>query len=524
MRAPQGWRLGASGAKLSPMLKKTGAALIADKVKTLPSATGVYRMIGQRGAILYIGKARNLKKRVQQYTKLSRQSARIARMITLTREMEFTLTPSEPEALLLEARMIKRHRPPFNIIFRDDKSFPFIELNHDHEAARLSKYREQPGRKRRARCEYFGPFVSADAVDRTLIALQRAFLLRSCTDHVYAHRARPCLLYQIKRCAAPCTGEISLKAYRQLADQAREFLRGASRDVQKNLTRQMDKAADAQHYEIAALYRDRLRALQQIQTQPGRYLSESMNADLFAIHHEGRASCIQLFVIRSGQNLGNHAWFPKHHAQDETWAILESFIAQFYTHRQAAPLIITNLALPSADLLAEALTLRAQRNVKLVCPQRGAKKNLIANAAWNARAALARHHAEIANQKDMLKQLAKKLKLQKPIKRIEIYDNSHIQGHAPVGAMVVAGEEGFMKAHYRMFNIKAEALKAGDDYAMMRQVFARRFRKKDAAAIVPDLIIIDGGLGQMSAVADIIAALGKDAPRRDAPRRDAPRL
>ncbi len=493
----------------SPVTKKveamplSGVKLIAAKAKTLPAQPGVYRMIGSGGKILYIGKARHLKKRVAQYKNLARQSARIARMITLTKDMEFTLTRSEPEALLLEARMIKRHRPPFNILLRDDKSFPFIELNQNHEAARLSKHR---GRQKE-NCEYFGPFVSADAVDRTLIALQKAFLLRSCSDNVYAHRARPCLLYQIKRCAAPCTEEISLENYRRLTLQARDFLKGKSRDIQKKIAAQMDQAARQQDYERAALYRDRLRALEQIQMQPGSGLTANVNADLFAIHREGSASCVQLFIVRAGQNLGNRSWFPKHHAQDSTEDILASFIAQFYDSRKPAPLILVNHALSASSLLSQALTIKAERKTQLVWPRKGSKKQLLREAETNARAALARHRAEAANQSDMAKRLGQRLGLPQPPERIEVYDNSHIQGSQPVGAMVVAGLEGFLKPHYRIFNIDPKKLTAGDDYAMMRQVFQRRFDKKKIqdGRPMPDLIIIDGGRGQISSVRPILA-------------------
>ena len=492
---------------MSPSVSSSGAELIAAKAKNLPAQPGVYRMIGSGGRILYIGKARHLKKRVAQYKNLARQSSRIARMITLTKDMEFTLTRSEPEALLLEARMIKRHRPHFNILLRDDKSFPFIELNQNHEAARLSKHR---GRQKE-NCEYFGPFVSADAVDRTLIALQKAFLLRSCSDNVYAHRARPCLLYQIKRCAAPCTREISLENYHRLTLQARDFLQGKSRSIQKKIAQQMDQAAQQQDYERAALYRDRLRALEQIQMQPGRGFAANLNADLFAIHREGSASCVQLFIVRAGQNLGNRSWFPKHHAQDSTEDILASFIAQFYDARKPPPLILINYPLSSSALLGQALTLKAERKTLLACPRKGPKKQLVKEAETNARAALARHRAEIANQSDMAKRLGKKLGLPKPPERIEIYDNSHIQGSQPVGAMVVAGLEGFLKPHYRIFNINPKNLTEGDDYAMMRQVFQRRFNKKKTQKktqnrnVMPDLIIIDGGRGQISSVRPILA-------------------
>lgn len=486
--------------------KQTGAELISTIVKTLPDLCGVYRMMGSGNKVLYIGKARSLKKRVASYTKPERQTQRIAKMIFLTKAMEFTLTDSEPEALLLEAQLIKRLMPPFNILLRDDKSFPLIELNENHEAPRISKYREQKRKKRQPNCEYFGPFVSADAVDRTLIALERAFLLRSCGDNVYANRSRPCLLHQIKRCAAPCTGEISIAEYKKLAQQAKAFLRGDSREVQKKMTAQMDKAAINQNYELAAVYRDRIRALQQVQSQPGEKLPRTMNADIFALHREGGASCVQLFIIRSGQSLGNYAWFPKHHQQDENETILESFIAQFYNTRTAPNLILINHALNSKNLLEKALSIKTGQIIKINQPQRGSKKNLLDNAARNAEAALARNHAEITTQKNLLKQLSNKLSIKKAIKRVEIYDNSHMQGSNAVGAMVVAGTEGFLKTHYRIFNIKIEELTKKDDTAMMMQMFKRRFKKNNDLTL-PDLIIVDGGKGQMNAVADILAPL-----------------
>ena len=493
------------------MTKKIGAELILEKAKALPDAPGVYRMLGAGNRPLYVGKARALKKRVLQYTKPARQPQRIARMISLTHAMEFILTDSEPEALLLEAQLIKKLKPPFNILLRDDKSFPLIELNQNHEAARLSKYREQPRKKRAPNSEYFGPFVSASAVDRTLIALQRAFLLRSCTDNVYANRHRPCLLYQIKRCSAPCTGEIGLDEYQTLAEQAKSFLRGRNRDIHKKITAQMDEATEEENYELAALYRDRLKSLQQIQSQPGASLPSHFNADIFALHREDSAACIQLFIFRSGQSLGNRAWFPKHHALDENEKILESFIAQFYDSRKPPPAILINLALRTKTLLAQALSLKAQSSIKIETPQRGKKKALLDNAQHNAAAALARHRAEVSSQTKMLKALAKKLALKKMPARIEIYDNSHIQTTDAVGAMVVANQEGLSKPHYRIFNIKMSELEQKDDTSMMGQVFERRFNiKKDKARqleTLPDLIILDGGKGQVKAVQNKIAAL-----------------
>ena len=498
------------------MTRQEGAPLIESKAKTLPAHPGVYRMIDNKGKALYIGKARRLNKRVLQYAQSGRHSSRIAQMIRLTRDMEFTLTDSEAEALLLEAQLIKKLRPPFNVVMRDDKSFPLIQLSHHHQAPRLSKYRDQPSRQRDPLCEYFGPFVSAYAVDRTLTTLQQAFLLRSCSDHIYAHRQRPCLLYQIKRCSAPCTQEISLKDYGKLAQQARAFLKGDSRQIQKNLTRQMEACAKAEDFERAAIYRDRLHALHKIQNQKQHNLSPKINMDLFAIYRKAGASSIQLFIIRNGQNLGNHAWFPKHHKQDSTDQILSAFIAQFYDRHHIPSLILVNEPLAESALLAQAFTIKAGRKITLTQPKRGFKKDMMDNAVHNANQALARHHAELVSQKQMAKLLAHQLNLKKTPQRIEIYDNSHIQGTSCVGAMVVAGLDGFMKPHYRVFNIDMKDITPGDDYAMMRQVFTRRFGRSFGQSgqnpIIPDLIIIDGGLGQINAVKPILSALGENQP------------
>ena len=489
--------------------KREGAALIAEKAETLPSSPGVYRMLGKASRILYVGKARNLKKRVEAYRKTERHSARIARMITLTREMEFTLTRSESEALLLEAAMIKREKPPFNIIMRDDKSFPYIALLKGRYATRLAKYRGA----QKEEGSYFGPFISARVVEQALHALQRGFLLRSCRDTVYANRSRPCLLYQIKRCSAPCTGEISEKDYEALASEARLFLEGKSREVQKRLSGQMDEAAAAMDFERAALARDRLRALERIRHEGAWEMKGVEEADLFALHREGGVCCIELYIIRGGRTLGNRAYFPKHDKEEKPAQILSAFLGQFYEKRKPPPRILLTEKPSDMALLEKAFHLLAGRRVKIQIPQRGRVRDLSRQALANAKAALARRRAERAQQAHLLESLAKKLDLPTPLERIEIYDNSHIQGALPVGAMVVAGAEGFMKKSYRLFHMRDAAAFSGDDYAMMREVFRRRFgrllrEKEEASASAPDLIILDGGGGQISSAREALHEIG----------------
>ncbi len=498
----------AAGPKTPPAM--TGAVMIADKVRTLPLRPGVYRMISAKGTTLYVGKARALKKRVLAYTRPEKHPRRIARMISLAADMEFTLTGSESEALLLEAAMIKRFRPPFNIIMRDDKSFPYIALFTGHEAPRLAKHR---GRQT-AQGEYFGPFVSAGAVDKSLHALQRAFLLRTCSDSVYAARTRPCLLYQIKRCAAPCTGVVSLKDYAALASEAARFLKGESRAVQDALSARMEQASKNTRYEQAALYRDRLRALGQVQGEATKNKhSFASTADVFAIARKGGHVCVEVFIFRIGQNMGNRAYFPQSAEEDEG-EILQSFIAQFYEGRKIPPLILVSADMPQTALLAEALAIKSGGKVEVLLPKRGRKRKAITQALANAEAAAARRFAETAEQEKMLAALASLLTLPSPPKRIEVYDNSHIQGANAIGAMICASATGFVKNRYRIFNIKQAA--ASDDYAMMREVFSRRFSRlvKESAKsgeyeeTLPDLVIVDGGEGQRKAAAETLAALG----------------
>lgn len=485
-----------------------GAALIADYVARLPGKPGVYRMIGAKGDVLYVGKAKNLKNRVSSYANARGHSNRIMRMISETQAMEFVVTATETEALLLEANLIKQLKPRYNVILRDDKSFPFILVADDHEAPQILKHRgaqKRPG-------AYYGPFASAGAVNRTLNTLQKAFLLRSCTDSVYEGRSRPCLLHQIKRCAAPCVGLVSVEDYKALVEEAKSFLAGESAEVQKALSRQMERAAEHLDFERAAALRDRIRALSYIQGAQDINPGGVSEADIFAIHSEGGQSCVQVFFFRAGQNWGNHAFFPKHDREDAPPAVIGAFIAQFYDTREPPNSILVSETPPQAGLLAEALSLKAHRKVTLHAPQRGEKRELVRAAAMNAREALSRRMAESASQQKSLRQLSDILGLEAPPQRIEVFDNSHIQGANAVGAMIVAGPEGFIKNQYRKFNIKSESLTPGDDYAMMREVLTRRFARmlKDENAERPDLVIIDGGKGQLSAVLDALNELGVD--------------
>ncbi|MBB5518427.1 excinuclease ABC subunit UvrC [Amphiplicatus metriothermophilus] len=502
-----------SAASEAPALK--GAALIADHVRRLPARPGVYRMIGAKGDVLYVGKARNLKARVSSYAKPGGHSNRIMRMIAETRAMEFVVTETETEALLLEANLIKQLKPRYNVILRDDKSFPYILITEDHAAPQILKHRG--ARKRKG--SYYGPFASASAVNRTLNTLQKAFLLRSCSDSVYESRTRPCLLHQIKRCSAPCVGLISPEAYGALVADAKAFLSGRNAQIQRALSKEMEQAAAALDFERAASLRDRIRALTYVQGGQAINASSIGEADVFAVHGEGGQACVQVFFFRAGQNWGNHAYFPRHAPEEEPAAIIDAFIAQFYDGREPPALILVNTPPAQADLLAEALSLRAGRKVTIHAPQRGEKRDIVEAAALNAREALARRTAESASQMKNLERLAEVLGLPAPPRRIEVYDNSHIQGANAVGAMIVAGPEGFVKNQYRKFNIKTAALAPGDDYAMMREVLTRRLSRlqtQDAEAETPDLIVLDGGKGQLSAALEIARDLGID-PEADGP-------
>ncbi|MEM8935742.1 MAG: excinuclease ABC subunit UvrC [Pseudomonadota bacterium] len=485
-----------------------GAALIANHVSRLPAKPGVYRMIGDRAAVLYVGKAKNLKSRVSSYASRSGHSNRIMRMIALTRDMEFIVTETETEALLLEATLIKKLNPRYNILSRDDKSFPYILVTDDHEAPQVLKFRG--ARKRKG--DYYGPFASAGAVNKTLETLQKAFLLRSCSDSFYETRSRPCLLHQIKRCAAPCVGLIDLDDYSALVEEARAFLSGDNTGIQRTLSAQMEQASEALDFEKAAVLRDRIRALSYVQRSHGPRTDTIADADVFAAHSEGGQTCVQVFFYRAGQNWGNHAYFPRHDKDDEPAVVLEAFISQFYDRREPPPLILVSHDLPQLDLLTEALSLHLKRAIKIIAPKRGDKRSLINAALMNAREAFTRRMAESASQREQLEQLAARLDLNEPPERIEVYDNSHIQGAHPVGAMIVAGPDGFLKNQYRKFDIKSADMAAGDDYAMMREVLQRRFERmiKDENAPRPDLIVIDGGKGQLSASLEAMAEVGVD--------------
>ena len=487
----------------------TGITRIAAYVKTLPDAPGVYRMLDAKGDVLYVGKAKSLKKRVASYAKSGGHTERIARMILETSEMLFVTTASETEALLLESNLIKRLKPRYNVSFRDDKSFPNILLRQDHAFAQLLKHR---GAKT-ARGIYFGPFANTGAVNRTLNTLQRAFLLRSCSDSAFEARTRPCLLFQIKRCSAPCVGRIDEAAYGQLVDEAEQFLAGKSRAVQGALAKDMEAAAQALDFESAAKLRDRLRALNQMQSTQGINPSTFVEADLFAAFSEGGATCVQVFFFRAGQNWGNRPYFPRHAGDLSTGEVLEAVIGQFYDERTAPALILLSEDIPNRDLLAEALALRAERKVQIVVPERGEKRDIVSMALNNAREQLGRRMAENAAQRELLDGVAEIFGLDSPPRRVEVYDNSHIQGSNAVGAMIVAGPDGFEKGEYRKFNIKTADLTAGDDYAMMREVLTRRFSRlmkedEDAKAKRPDLVLIDGGPGQLAVTCQVFADLG----------------
>jgi excinuclease ABC subunit C len=486
-----------------------GVARIAAYVKTLPDAPGVYRMLDAKGDVLYVGKAKSLKKRVASYAKSGGHTERIARMISETAEMLFVTTASETEALLLESNLIKRLKPRYNVSFRDDKSFPNILLRQDHAFPQLLKHR---GAKT-AKGIYFGPFANTGAVNRTLNTLQRAFLLRSCSDSVFEARTRPCLLFQIKRCSAPCVGRIDEAAYGGLVQQAERFLAGKSRAVQATLVKDMEMASAALDFERAARLRDRVRAMHQVQSVQGINPSTFAEADLFAAFAQGGEICVQVFFFRAGQNWGNRPYFPRHAGELSTGEVLEAFIGQFYDERPAPGLILISERIPNRELLGEALSLRAERKVQIVVPERGEKRDLVDMALNNAREQLGRRMAENAAQRELLDGVAETFGLDSPPKRIEVYDNSHVQGAHAVGGMIVAGPDGFEKGEYRKFNIKTADLAPGDDYAMMREVLTRRFSRlmkedEDAKAKRPDLVLIDGGPGQLAVAVQVFADLG----------------
>lgn len=494
-----------------------GRAAIERAVKLAPTSPGVYRMLNAANDVLYVGKAKSVRKRLSSYARPVGHPARIARMIAATVQVEIISTATETEALLLEANLIKQLRPRFNVLLRDDKSFPYILITGDHWAPQILKHRgaqSRPGR-------YFGPFASVGAVNRTITALQRAFLVRSCTDAFFESRTRPCLLYQIKRCSGPCTQEIDFTGYAELVREANDFLSGRSRLVKEELAVEMEKAAADLEFERAAIYRDRLAALSSVQSQQGINPRTVEEADVFAIHQEGGYSCVEVFFFRTGQNWGNRAYFPRADKSLSSEEVLDSFLSQFYDDKPPPKLILLSHAVEDQEVLAEALCVKSGRKVEVLTPQRGERKELVGHALTNAREALGRKLADTATQTRLLQGLATTLNLPRVPRRIEVYDNSHIQGSNAVGAMIVAGPEGFLKNQYRKFNIKSEGLAPGDDYGMMREVLERRFKrlmnssadgktagdKDDDVPQWPDLVIIDGGLGQLNAVREIFAGL-----------------
>jgi excinuclease ABC subunit C len=489
-----------------------GAALIKDEVRRLPDTPGVYRMMGEEGEVLYVGKARSLKKRVTQYAQGRFHTQRIALMVDLTRSMEFVTTRTETDALLLEINLIKQLKPRFNVLLRDDKSFPEIVIRRDHEAPQLRKHRGAHTIKG----DYFGPFASAWAVNRTLNTLQKAFLLRSCSDSVYETRTRPCMLHQIKRCAAPCTGLVSLEDYGKLVEESEDFLRGRSRAVIGRMSKEMQEASDDMEFERAARLRDRIRALASISQEQQINPETLEEADVFALHAEGGQACVQVFFFRAGQNWGNRAYFPRIDKSDEDADVMGAFLGQFYDDKPIPRLILTNLEPADCELLTEAFGMKAGRKVEINRPKRGEKAQLVEHALTNAREALGRKMAESSAQSKLLAGVCEAFGLEAPPERIEVYDNAHIMGTNAVGGMIVAGPDGFQKGQYRKFNIKGADLTPGDDYGMMKEVMRRRFsrlvKEEEAGESPPrpDLVLADGGAGQLAAVLEVMADLGVD--------------
>ncbi|OJY44637.1 MAG: excinuclease ABC subunit C [Rhizobiales bacterium 64-17] len=518
-----------SGIDLDNNPLAAGRAAILRYGKLAPTAPGVYRMIDAKGDVLYVGKAKSIRKRVLSYARPTGLDTRIERMVAATAAMEFVSTRTETEALLLEANLIKRLRPRFNVLLRDDKSFPYIVITSDHWAPQILKHRGARNRKG----HYFGPFASVWAVNRTITALQRAFLLRSCSDSFFESRTRPCLLHQIKRCSAPCTNEIEFSAYSELVREATAFLSGRSRAIKEELAADMEQAAEAMDFERAAIYRDRLAALSAVQSTQGINPRGVEEADVFAIHQDGGFNCIEVFFFRTGQNWGNRAYFPKADRALGPGEVLGAFIAQFYDDKPSPSAILLSHDVEERALLAEALSTRASRRIDISVPQRGEKKELVDHALANAREALARKLADTSSQQRLLKALAETFGLSRMPQRIEVYDNSHIQGSNAVGGMIVAGPEGFRKNQYRKFNIRSADLTPGDDFGMMREVLQRRFKRLldeapridtgEAVATAfagdqdpevvsespwPDLVLIDGGQGQLTAARETLAELG----------------
>ncbi|WP_291843205.1 excinuclease ABC subunit UvrC [Maricaulis sp.] len=495
-------------ASAAPAQSLAGAKLIAEYVRNLPPKPGVYRMFGEDGAVLYVGKARHLKNRVASYANGRGHSNRIAMMIALTRRMEFVVTQTETEALLLEANLIKSLKPRFNILLRDDKSFPYILIRKDHVAPQLTKHRGS----RKVKGDYFGPFASVGAVNQTLNTLQKAFLVRTCSDSVYEARSRPCMLYQIKRCAGPCVDLIEPAAYDTLVSEARDFLRGRSNALRRELQDRMAEASEAMDFEAAAKLRDRIRAIAAVTTDQGINPDGVEEADVVAVHSDGGKSCVQVFFFRAGQNWGNQSFFPRHDSEAEPAEVLAAFVAQFYDDKPAPALILLSHEIEEAELLGEALSLRTERKVSLHTPRRGEKRKLVERTLTNARESLARRLSESATQTQLLKGVQRIFDLPDLPQRIEVYDNSHIQGTNALGAMIVAGPEGFEKNHYRRFNMKGDDAATNDDFAMMKAMLKRRFsrllKEREDGAPMPDLVLIDGGKGQLSSVMEIAEELG----------------
>ncbi|WP_380247637.1 excinuclease ABC subunit UvrC [Kiloniella antarctica] len=512
-----------------------GTRIILNVVKTLPNSPGVYRMLNSDGNALYVGKAKNLKKRVVSYTRVDQLPYRLKRMVSETRSMEIVQTNTEAEALLLESNLIKRLGPRYNVLLRDDKSFPYILITADHEAPQITKHRGMQKRDG----QYFGPFADAKSVNQTITALEKAFLLRSCSDGVYTNRARPCLMYQIKRCSAPCVGRVSLRSYASQVKEAESYLSGSSMEFQKKMALKMQDAAAQQDYEQAAVYRDRIRALTNIQSKQEINVAEIDNADVFALFEKAGQSCIQVFFFRAGRNYGNRSYFPSHDKTIDEETVLTSFIAQFYVNKPVPKLVMISHKLPEQLILAEALSSKAGYRIEVNHPQRGPKKKLVENATVNAREALARRMAESASQRRLLEGLAEMLSLEATPERVEVYDNSHTQGSEAYGGMIVAGLEGFMKKAYRKFKIRGDkpsendqsstipltntheqgtsqeaAYTGGDDYAMMREVLTRRLsrsHKEDPDRQTdqwPDLLVLDGGQGQLTVGIEVLEELG----------------
>jgi excinuclease ABC subunit C len=489
---------------------ETGVAAITAALATMPGGPGVYRMMDTKGDTLYVGKARSLNKRVTSYTQIGRLSERLRRMVTATATMEIVTTHTEAEALLLEANLIKRLKPHFNIVLRDDKSYPWLMLTEDHPFPQIAKHRGAQVRKG----SYWGPFASAWAVNQTVTAMQRVFLLRSCADTVFANRTRPCLLYQIRRCSAPCVGRIGEADYGRLVGQAKAFLEGKSATVQRELAAEMEQAAEGLEFEHAAAVRDRIRALTFVQGNDVVNPTSLTDADVIAAWQIAGQTCVQVFFVRGGRNNGNRAFFPSHAKGEEAAEVLAAFIAQFYDDKPPPPCVLLNHKVPEQELVGEALSLKADRKVEILVPQRGEKRAVVQHAEVNAREALERRLAESAGQAKLLEGVAQVFALPAPPERIEVYDNSHIMGTNPYGVMIVAGRDGFTKAAYRKFGIRGP-ITPGDDFAMMREVLQRRFTRAlkeqaDGAPPIdwPDLVLIDGGAGQLSAARQTLQDLG----------------